>query len=156
MIRATTPTPTVTPAPPTTTPLPSPTPVPEPTATPVPLPPSFNACQEDPNKDLAPNFPIAIGAIDKEAEVVELQNVSGVPIELEGWTMCSIRGNQTHEGIGDQGSVVMQPGAVSRFDYLGEGTIWRNDLCDNGALYDPEGSLVSYWVDEDSCSNARR
>ncbi len=71
-------------------------PVPPPSSPPPLPPPSFNNCQADPNPAAAPNYPVQIVAIDKGAETVTLKNVSPDPISLDGWHMCSIKGNQEH------------------------------------------------------------
>jgi hypothetical protein len=133
-------------APPTATPVP-PTPTTQPTATtgpaptPTPLPPSFNNCQDDPNASLAPDYPVRIVGIDKQAETVTLQNVSANAVDLGGWTMCSITGNQ-HHPIGG----VLGAGQSQTFGN-GGGPIWNNSSSDPGALYDPNGSLTSYHFD---------
>jgi hypothetical protein len=127
---------------PTQTPI-EPTATPAATATPTPLPPSLNACRQDPNADRAPNYPVRIVAIDKGAETVTLRNVSAAPIDLSAWTMCSILGNQTHDGIGG----ALAAGATRTYSYTGPGNIWNNSERDDGALYDPSGSLVSYYRD---------
>lgn len=117
------------------------TPPPAPPA-PRPLPPpSFNNCQEDPNKDAAPDYPVQITGIDKGAETVTLKNVSPDPIDLTGWRMCSIRGNQQHPIGGGlaAGEERTFPGPA--------GNIWNNSDSDDGALYNPNGQLVSYWED---------
>jgi hypothetical protein len=114
---------------------------PAPPAPPEPLAPSFNNCQEDPNWTKAPNYPIQIVNVNKQAETVSLKNVSPDPISLDGWRMCSIRGNQQHTVFGP-----IAPGETRLF--LGpEGNIWSNSETDQGALYDPEGRLVAYWPD---------
>jgi Lamin Tail Domain len=141
-------TPTLIP-PPTATTTRTPTPTVIPTATPPVLatptptlpPPSYNNCQADPNPNAAPNYPIRITNIDKAAETVTLKNVSPDPIDLAGWHMCSIRGNQEHPISG-----TLAPGA--QVDFVGSsGPIWRNDEQDDGALYNAQGQLVSYWRD---------
>lgn len=99
---------------------------------PAPLPPpSFNNCQADPNAALAPNFPVKIVGIDKRAEIVTLQNVSGDAVDLTGWTMCSIRGAQRHP-IGG----VLAPGAEQGFSGP-SGPIWSNSDDD---LWEPAAS----------------
>lgn len=115
---------------------------PAPPAAPKPLPaPSFNACQEDPNPGAAPDYPVRIVGINKSTEVVTLKNVSPDPINLDGWHMCSIRGNQEH-AIGGP----LAPGEQK--DFSGPmGPIWSNDDQDNGSLYNAQGQLVSYWHD---------
>jgi hypothetical protein len=105
-------------------------------------PPSFNNCQADPHGPNAPNYPINIVTVDKRAEAVHLQNVSGEAVNLDGWIMCSIRGNQQHDGIGG----VIAPGETRVFYYT-TGNIWNNSEKDDGALYNPQGQLVSYWND---------
>jgi hypothetical protein len=107
--------------------------------TPRPLPaPSFNNCQEDPNADSAPNYPVQITRIDKGAETVALKNVSPDSIDLTGWRMCSIKGNQEHPvgGVLAPGEERIFPGPV--------GNIWSNNDRDDGALYNQNGQLVSY------------
>jgi hypothetical protein len=111
--------------------------------TPRPLPaPSFNNCQADPNAGAAPNYPVQITAIDKGAETVMLKNVSPDPVDLAGWHMCSIKGNQEHP-IGG----TLAPGQVQSFPGP-TGNIWSNSDKDDGALYNAQGQLVSYWNDQ--------
>lgn len=124
---------------PTAPPAPTPTPSPIPGA----LPPSFNNCKADPNAALAPNYPIKIVTVNKVLEFVRLQNLSNAPVNLIGWRMCSINGAQTHTGIRD----VMPVGAIGDFPYAGQDSIWINSIRDDGALYDPDGRLISYWFD---------
>jgi hypothetical protein len=121
-------------------------PTPQPPA-PQPPPPSFNNCQADPNAAQAPNFPVRIVTVVKNAtpEIVRLQNVSGEPVNVDGWIMCSVRGNQRHDGI----SGTIAPGETREFPYTGSGTIWSNDREDDGALYNAQGQLISVWDDPD-------
>jgi micrococcal nuclease len=108
-----------------------------------PLPPSFDGCRTEPNAALAPNLPVAIVAIDKRAEVVTLRNVSTATVNLDGWTMCSMRGAQIHPGIGG----TLAPGETRDFPRTGGGNIWTDSASDPGALYDAEGRLIAYWHD---------
>ncbi|MEO7913190.1 MAG: lamin tail domain-containing protein [Roseiflexaceae bacterium] len=113
-----------------------------PPAPPKPLPePTFNACQEDPNPGAAPDYPVQIVGINKSSEVVTLKNVSPEPIDLTGWHMCSIKGNQEHPISG-----TLAPGAQMNFDGPAA-SIWNNGEQDNGSLYNATGQLVSYWPD---------
>jgi hypothetical protein len=113
-----------------------------PTAEPTPNPPSYNSCRDDPYANQAPEYPIKITGINKQAETVTLRNLSGQTIDLTGWTMCSIRGNQLHDGI--SGTI----GAGEQRTYPNNtGNIWNNIDQDNGALYNPQGQLISYWRD---------
>jgi len=99
------------------------------TATPQLPPSSYNDCQADPNPSAAPNYPVRITAINKVAETVTLQNVSTEPIDLTGWNMCSITGNQHHPIGGTLGV-----GETKTFANTG-GPIWNNSARDDGALY---------------------
>jgi hypothetical protein len=104
-------------------------------------PPTFSACQEDPNPGAAPNEPVQIVAVDKRAETVTLKNVSPNPVDLADWHMCSIKGNQEHAIFGG-----LAPGEEKTFPGP-EGNIWNNGETDNGSLYNAQGQLVSYWFD---------
>jgi hypothetical protein len=72
---------------------------------------------------------------------VTLQNVSGEALSLDGWIMCSIKGNQQHPVGG-----TLAPGETKSFAGPA-GTIWSNSDPDDGALYNPQGQLISYWRD---------
>jgi micrococcal nuclease len=120
-----------------TTPVPTPTPIGA-----NPLEPSFNGCRADANAERAPNAPILIVTIDKVAETATLRNVGDQALDLTDWTLCSIRGSQSHTPIAG----VLAPGEERVFPHTG-GMIWSNNDRDDGALYDPQGRLVSYWVD---------
>ena len=112
------------------------------TVAPRPLPaPTYNECHADPNPDAAPDYPVRIVAIDKRAERVTLKNVSPEHISLDGWHMCSIKGNQEHPVGG-----ALAPGEQKTFDGP-PGNIWANGDKDDGALYNAQGQLVSYWRD---------
>jgi hypothetical protein len=115
---------------------------PSPTATPMLPPPSFISCGTAPaNPGSAPNYPIAITNIDKIGETVTLQNRSTAAIDLANWRMCSIVGGQDHPINGQ-----LATGESRTFVNTG-GNIWNNTSSDPGALYNPEGQLVSYWPD---------
>jgi hypothetical protein len=131
-----------------------PWPIEQPTATPEPTPrlpppipplppPTFNACQEDLNPDAAPNNPVLIVVINKRAETVMLKNVGPDPVDLTGWHMCSIKGNQEHPISGTLAPYEQKsfPGSA--------GDIWANADNNNGSLYNAQGQLVSYWYDPD-------
>jgi hypothetical protein len=125
-----------------------PDPAPQPTIAPVPTPqlppPTYNECQAEPNPGAAPNAPVKIVSIDKQGETVTLQNVSGEAVNLDGWHMCSLKGNQQHPISGP-----LAPGETKVFPGPGD-TIWSNENDDDGALYNAQGQLVSYWNDPTS------
>jgi hypothetical protein len=113
-----------------------------PTPTPTLPPPSFSTCANPPaNPGSAPQYPVQIIAINKNAETVTLQNVSITTVSLTGWTMCSITGGQTHPISGS-----LAAGESKVFANTG-GLIWNNVSSDPGALYTPDGRLASYWSD---------
>jgi hypothetical protein len=80
--------------------------------------------------------------VDKKIEIVTLQNVSNAQVDLTGWKMCSVTGNQLHASL--QG--ILEAGETRGFVAPGA-AIWSNDEPDDGALFDPLGNLVSYWDD---------
>jgi micrococcal nuclease len=91
------------------------------------------SCPDVGDRTQAPETPVRIVGLDKQAEMIELQNVGDAPVELDGWLVCSQRGNESQGGI--IGSLA--PGEP----------IWSNSNPDDAALFDPNGTLVSYWVD---------
>jgi hypothetical protein len=109
-----------------------------PTATPTLPPPSYTSCAAQPNPATAPNYPVRITTIDKQAETVTLQNVSSQSVDLTGWRMCSITGGQTHPISGS-----LAAGESQTF-VNPSGLIWNNQDPDPGALYTPDGRLASY------------
>jgi len=122
------------------------TPSSTPTAT-LPLTNSADSlCSQAPKPSQAANFPININNIDKASEIVTLENLSDETVDLDGWTMCSLTGDQVHTGI--SGSIDFL--AFVDFYYDGEDEIWNNVEQDDGALYDAAGNLVSYFEDPDS------
>lgn len=99
-------------------------------------------CAAPPAGLVAPEQPVRIVGLDKVAEQVRLQNVSDAPVNLDGWTLCSLRGGEPQAGVGG----TLAPGATRVFANPGE-PIWSNSNRDDAALYDPAGRLVSYWED---------
>lgn len=107
--------------------------------------PSLNNCQPDSNSHAVPNYPVRIYTVNKQTEVFLLENVGGSPIDIRGWIMCSIKDNQQYQ-IGSDSSVTLEPGQMRGFVFRGA-AIWDNDAQDDGALYNAQGQLVSYWSD---------
>jgi hypothetical protein len=107
--------------------------------------PSLNNCQPDSNSHAVPNYPVRIYTVNKQTEVFLLENVSGSPVDIRGWIMCSIKDNQQYQ-IGSDSSVTLEPGQMRGFVFRGA-AIWDNDKPDDGALYNAQGQLVSYWSD---------
>jgi hypothetical protein len=128
------------PVPPTT---PEPSPSPSAAPSPAPLPPSFNNCQEDPNAGSAPNRPIRIVSVDKVAETVTIRNETMAAVDVTGWRICSIRGNQLHATL----SGTIQGGQQLDIPSQADGNIWSNSDDDDASLYDAAGSLISFLED---------
>lgn len=124
---------------------PSPTVALSPTATseptPTPPPPDFESCGIVGDPARAPEYPLTILDINKSAETVTLGNMTDVVIDLTGWRMCSVTGAQTHPISGQLGPFEERtfPGPAA--------LIWNNSSSDPGALWNPNGSLISYWPD---------
>jgi micrococcal nuclease len=124
--------------------VPPPTSTATPTATNTPQSSSSTAlCLDTPDLAVATDDPIQIIEINKKAEIVTLENVGSSPIDLSDWTLCSLTGAQQHEGFT---GVTIEAGETRSLLHLGN-SIWLNDAADDGALYDPDGNLISYWAD---------
>jgi hypothetical protein len=104
--------------------------------------PSFNACQPDPVSLTVPNYPVKIITVDKETEVITIQNISPGPVDLRGWSLCSIQGGEQYSGF----DVTLESAQTVRVVYP-SAAIWNNDQQDDAALYNANGQLVSYWSD---------
>lgn len=132
-------TPTSTPAP-TQTPLPTSLPTRSfETATTVILPTSFRP-------DLRGSF-VAIVLVDKKLEFVDIQNLSGAPVDLSGWVLVSERGDQscTLSGILQPNEVLRIWAGTAETGYsCGFGrTIWTDNELDPAVLYNPRVQEVS-------------
>jgi hypothetical protein len=146
-VPATTATPTNTPvaprqAPPASEPEPTSTPVP--TNTPEPSPAaSGDVCSRAASAADAPETPLRLVEISKKSEVVTLENVSSNDIDLSDWTLCSLGGGERHRGFD---GVTIEAGDTRRLLHAGD-RVWDTEGSDDGALYDPDGNLISYWDD---------
>jgi hypothetical protein len=121
------------------------TPVAEMTPTPTEAPAidSEDICTFPAHKPNAPEEPAQIVSVEKVEEVVTIRNVSSDTLDLSGWTVCSVRGNERHEGIVG----VLEPGERADFTHQGTSNIWSNTEPDDAVLYDDEDNLISYWSD---------
>jgi formylglycine-generating enzyme required for sulfatase activity/endonuclease YncB( thermonuclease family) len=136
-----------------------PTPAPEASATPnvAPTAPPATAAPTATTAAVATPAPtgprpaqIVIVAVDKRAEVVDIQNVGGSAQDLTGWVLVSEKGDQRCS-LGGQ----IQAGATLRIWALaadaGQGgyncgfgtTVWNNDEPDPAVLYDAQGNEVA-------------
>jgi hypothetical protein len=128
---------------PTPNPAPEVTPTPSPTASAAPAGDSADVCTFPAHEPNAPEDPVQIVGVEKVEEVVTLRNVSSETLDLSGWTVCSVRGNERHEGIVG----ILEPGESADYTHQGTNNIWSNTEPDDAVLYDDEGTLISYWSD---------
>ncbi len=123
---------------------PEPTNTPAPTDTPEPSPAaSGDLCSRAASAAGAPETPLRLVEISKKSEVVTLENVSSNDIDLSDWTLCSLGGGERHVGFD---GVTIEAGDTRSLLHVGD-RIWDTEGSDDGALYDPDGNLISYWDD---------
>lgn len=93
---------------------------------------------------------IAISAVDKRAELVTITNTGAAEVDLTGWVLLSVTGNQSYTFP----SVVLRPGqsltvasggAVGDLIWTAE-HVWNNTSSDPAHLYDADGSLISRYA----------
>ncbi|HMD82582.1 MAG TPA: lamin tail domain-containing protein, partial [Anaerolineales bacterium] len=117
--------------------------IPSGTASPVPT-----ATNPPPSATATSLSSVAIIAVNKPAEYVEIQNFSQTPVNLCGWRLVSETGNQSCNLRG-----TLEPNEVLRvwarrgnpgFDCrLGNNDIWLDNAADPAVLYNPQGEEVS-------------
>lgn len=95
---------------------------------------------------------VVISSLDKKAEFVEITNRSGKNIDLTGWYIVSVTGNQTFrfpEGfILEAGKTVKISSAGAAGDLQwSAGNIWNNSSSDPAELYNASGVLIHRWDD---------
>jgi hypothetical protein len=145
----TTATPTSTPVaprqvPPSSDPEPEPTNTTAPTSTPEPAPSQTgDVCSRAASAADAPETPLRLVEISKKSEIVTVENVSNNDIDLSDWTLCSLSGGERHGGFD---GVTIEAGDTRRLLHSGN-RIWDTEGSDDGALYDPDGNLISFWDD---------
>jgi len=99
--------------------------------------------------------PVAVGSsvvivgVDKQAEYVDVLNQGAEPVDLSGWRLLSVKGNQ--ECI--LGGVIQPSETLRIWAMQGDSgyscqfgsNIWNNSESDPAELYDAAGALVSNW-----------
>jgi hypothetical protein len=90
---------------------------------------------------------VVIVNVNKNAEYVEIQNLTQAPVDLSGWRLLSENGNESCELGG-----TLDPNEVRRiwsrrgnpgFDCRLGRAIWRDNEPDPAVLYNPQGQEVS-------------
>jgi hypothetical protein len=89
-----------------------------------------------------------ISALDKRYESVTIKNPTGSTIDLSGWRVVSVKGNQSYTipsgtilGAGE--AIVVASGGGAGDLIWTKSNIWNNSDPDPAELYDPQGNLVS-------------
>ncbi|MDI3545152.1 MAG: competence protein ComEC [Rikenellaceae bacterium] len=96
---------------------------------------------------------VVISNIDKEDEIVTITNKSSKDINLKGWKIVSVTGNQQYvfsDYILKAGASVKVASGNKPGDLIwGEENVWNNSKSDSGELYDSNGNLVYKYEDKE-------
>jgi len=105
------------------------------------------------DKEVNETYNIEIAHIDKGDEIVTIVNHSSEVINMTGWELVSVKGNQVYEfptGYLIQEGQTIQVVSGRKIEGNGDtilkwtgAYIWHNEDPDPGKLYDSEGNLVS-------------
>ncbi|NLY45742.1 MAG: MBL fold metallo-hydrolase [Tissierella sp.] len=108
----------------------------------------------DVNRPKSDSNEIVISELDKIAEFVTIKNNGDEDVDISGWKLVSVRGNQEFifpSYILRAGSSIDVGGYDSRdlVDFIWEsgGGIWSNSQSDPAELYDNNGNLISLFED---------
>lgn len=96
--------------------------------------------------------------VDKRGELVTITNTTRKPIDMEGWKLVSVRGNQTYTfpeiELPAQSKLLVSSGE----DHVKDDTaivltwevdnVWNNTEPDPAELYNENNELVALWEDE--------
>lgn len=105
-------------------------------------------------KDIPKDATIMITELDKKAEFIVIKNISDKAVDLTGWRIVSVRGNQTFtfENYVLESNASVKVGDMNKTPDIdlhwldGQGT-WNNSKSDPGELYDTLGNLVDRYDD---------
>ncbi|MHA7963664.1 thermonuclease family protein [Paenibacillus sp. CAU 1782] len=94
--------------------------------------------------------------VDKQAEIVTITNTTPQSIDLDGWKLISVRGNQTYTFepyvLNAKESLILASGedAVAKEGVLlwEVNNVWNNNESDPAELYNDKNELVALWEDE--------
>jgi beta-lactamase superfamily II metal-dependent hydrolase len=97
------------------------------------------------------NIGIEIIDIDKKGELVTIKNTSSSTINLKGWKLISLKGNQQfifpEYNLASGGILTVSSGDLEGDLEWGSINIWNNTESDPGELYDNNGNLVFTYDD---------
>lgn len=94
---------------------------------------------------------VVISHIDKIEELVTIENLSEEDVDLTGWKLLSVRGNQEFIFptyiLKANSSVTIASGDASGDLKWGNSNVWSNSESDPGILFDEEGNQVFEYED---------
>jgi beta-lactamase superfamily II metal-dependent hydrolase len=94
---------------------------------------------------------IEIANIDKKDELVTIKNTSSFTINLKGWKLISLRGNQEfifpEYNLESGGILTITSGDLEGDLIWGSRNIWNNTESDPAELYDNNGNLIFTYDD---------
>lgn len=101
------------------------------------------------NSTVSADKQISITEIDKKAEYVIIKNISNTDVNLQGWKIVSVTGEQEFTfpkytlEKGDTITITSGKDNINNGDfYWGKANVWNNDKNDPGELYDSSGNLI--------------
>lgn len=101
--------------------------------------------------DNSPKPRVIISELDKVGEIVTIKNESSININLEGWKLLSVTGNQEYifpDYVLKVGETVTVTSGQKQGDLIwGSENIWNNSKSDPAVLYDKGGAEVSRFDD---------
>lgn len=98
--------------------------------------------------------------VDKRSELVTITNTTFEPIDLDGWKLVSVRGNQTYTfeplELPGQGKLLLTSGETTPTHLEKDAivliwevnNVWNNQQPDPAELYNENSELVALWEDE--------
>ena len=97
---------------------------------------------------------VSISGLDKKAEYIVIENSGANTVDLTGWKIVSVLGNQSFTfpafSLATGGEVKVGDSANNSaidFHWLDGGGTWNNSKSDPAELYDSTGKLVDVYND---------
>ena len=94
---------------------------------------------------------VVINNVDKTAELVTITNTGTANVNLSGWVLLSVTGNQSYTFpsiiLSAGSSLTVASGGATGDLIWTTGYIWNNSSSDPAQLYDSNGKLVSSYTD---------
>lgn len=119
--------------------------------------PTTNTASSDSSQAAAGSTPatssksVIISKVDKKAEIVTLKNGGAADVDITGWVLVSVTGNQTYtipSYILKAGkTVTIASGSATGDLKWTTSNIWNNSSSDPAKLYDAAGNLIYSYAD---------